>query len=108
MIAYCGIECFNCDSYIATQSGDSKELANVAEELTKRYGQEVKPEYVICDGCKADKRHSFFCDNLCKMKVCCIEKGYESCIECSTFPCKELQFELDHSAEAKNNLLKLR
>jgi hypothetical protein len=108
MIAYCGIDCFKCDSYIATQSGNSKELAHVAAKLTKRYGEEVKPEYVICDGCKTNKRHSFFCDNLCKMRTCCIKKKYESCIECSDFPCKELQFELDNSTEAKSNLFKLK
>lgn len=107
MIAYCGIDCFKCESYIATQSGSGKELAKVAEKLARRYRADVKPEYVICDGCKADKRHSFFCDNLCKMRTCCVEKEYESCIECSGFPCKELQSELDHSVDAKNNLVKL-
>ena len=108
MIGYCGIDCSNCASYIATRSGNSEELARVADDLARRYQAEVKPEYVICDGCKAGKRLSYFCANLCKMKPCCIEKGYDSCIECSEFPCKELQFELDHSPEARRNLEKLR
>lgn len=108
MIAYCGIDCSKCPSYIATQSGSSEELAKVAEKLAKRYSAEVKPEYVICDGCKADKRHSYFCTNSCKMRTCCIKKKYESCIECIEFPCIELQFELDHTPEAKSNLEKLR
>lgn len=108
MIAYCGIDCLTCPSYIATQSGSREELARVAEELARRYRTEVKPEYVVCDGCKAGKRHSYFCDNLCKMRKCCIEKQYDSCIECSDFPCKELRFELDHSPDAEKNLAKLK
>ena len=108
MIAYCGIECSKCDSYRATRSGNYEELVKVAEKLSKLYGAEVKPEYVICDGCKNEERHSFFCTNSCKMRKCCIEKGFNSCIECSDFPCKELQFELDNNPEAKDNLEKLK
>jgi len=108
MIAYCGIDCLKCKSYIATQSGSRGALAKVAKDLEKMYRAEVKPEYVICDGCKTDKRHSFFCSNLCKMRQCCIGKKYNSCIECSDYPCKELEFELNNTPEARKNLEKLR
>ena len=108
MIAYCGINCSKCDSYLATQSGNQEDLKKVANKLSKLYLAEVKPEYVICDGCKTGERHSFFCTNSCKMRKCCIEKGCYSCIECSDFPCKELQFELDNNPEAKDNLEKLK
>lgn len=108
MIAYCGIDCSKCDSYLATRSGSDEELARVAEKLSKRYRAEVKPEYVICDGCKTGKRHSYYCTNSCKMRSCCVEKGYDFCFECADFPCKELQFELDHNPEAKGNLEKRR
>ena len=108
MIAYCGIDCLKCDSYKATRSENDEALATVAKKLSKRYRAEVKPEYVICDGCKVDKRHSFYCANSCKMRQCCINHGYESCIECADFPCKELQFELTHNPEAEDNLQKLK
>ena len=104
MIAYCGIDCFKCKSYIATQSGNPDELLKVAAELSILYKAEVKAEYVICDGCKEDKRHSYFCKNSCKMRKCCIEQSFNSCIECDDYPCKELQFELDNNPDAKKNL----
>jgi len=107
MIAYCGIDCSKCDCHLATQSGNREDLEKVARKLSKLYRTEVKPEYVICDGCRTNERHSFFCANLCKMHKCCIDKGFYSCIECSEFPCKELQSELDHNPEAKDNLNKL-
>jgi len=108
MIAYCGIDCAKCDSYRATQSGNYKDLEKVAKKLSKIYCAEVKPEYVICDGCRTGERHSFFCTNSCKMRKCCNDNGFNSCIECSDFPCKELQFELDNTPEAKENLKKLK
>jgi hypothetical protein len=43
-----------------------------------------------------------------KMRKCCIENNYNSCIECNDYPCKELQFELDHNPEAGKNLEKLK
>lgn len=46
--------------------------------------------------------------NLCKMRKCCIEKEYDSCIECTDFPCRELQFELDNVPDARDNLEKLK
>lgn len=108
MIAYCGIDCFKCNSYLATQSGKYEELEKVARNLEKIYDAKVKPEYVICDGCRAGKRHSYYCSNSCKMRECCIEKDYYSCIECSDFPCKELQFELNHNPDAEQNLKNLK
>jgi hypothetical protein len=108
MIAYCGIDCSKCDSYLATRSGNDDELRKVAKKLSKRYSADVMPGDVICDGCKNGLRHSFYCTNLCKMRKCCINKEYNSCIECDDFPCKELQFELKHNPEAKDNLEKLK
>ena len=108
MISYCGIDCSKCDSYLATQSGNHEELEKVAIKLSELYHTEVKPEYVICDGCRVGKRRSYYCANLCKMRKCCIEKKYDSCIECADFPCKELQFELDNVPDARDNLEKLR
>lgn len=108
MISYCGIDCLKCDSYIATQSGNYEELVKVAENLTKLYQTEVKPEYIICDGCRTGERHSYFCSNLCKMRNCCIEQGFYSCIECADFACEDLQKELDHVPNAMENLQKLK
>ena len=108
MIAYCGIDCAKCDCYLATQSGNYEEIVKVAKKLAQRYHADVKPEYVICDGCKVGERHSFYCTNSCKMRKCCIGKAYHSCIECADFPCKELQFELDNNPGAMDNLKRLK
>lgn len=107
MIAYCGLDCSKCIGYLATQSGDERELAKVAEIWSKQFSADVKPEHVICDGCKAGKRKSYHCANLCKINRCCVEKGYDSCIECADFACSEVEFILNCVPEAKENLEKL-
>ncbi len=108
MIAYCGLDCSKCDGYLATQSENDEELKKVANKWSKLYRADVKPEYVVCDGCRVGKRQSFYCTNLCKIRKCCIEKEYNSCIECIDFACKDLQFVLDNAPEAKDNLKKLK
>ena len=37
-----------------------------------------------------------------------LENNYNLCIECNDYPCNELQYELDHNHEARENLEKLK
>lgn len=108
MIAYCGIDCTKCIGYIATLSGDEEEFKKVAEIWSKEFNADVKPEHVVCDGCKAGKRKSYHCANLCNIVKCCVNKGYDYCIECDDFPCKDVKYILDNVADAKENLEKAR
>lgn len=104
MIAYCGLDCQKCEGYLATQANDEKQIAAVAINWSKQFHADVKPEHVICDGCKADGKKSFHCSTLCNIRKCCIDKQYDTCIECNTFPCGDLKFVLDNAPEAKVNL----
>jgi len=108
MIAYCGLDCSKCIGYLATLSGDGDELKKVAEIWSKQFKADVKPEHVICDGCRAGKRKSYHCSNLCNTNKCCTEKGYDYCIECSDFACKDMEFILNNAPEAKENLEKVK
>ncbi|MBN1517152.1 DUF3795 domain-containing protein [Candidatus Sumerlaeota bacterium] len=107
MIAYCGLDCSKCDGYLATQSGEQEKLQEVAEKWSKQFNVELKPEHVICDGCKANKRQCIHCATSCTIRKCCIEKELNSCIECDDFACEDLRFIIDHVPEAKENLEKL-
>ncbi len=108
MIAYCGLDCSICDGYRATQANDDEQLAKVAKIWSKQFHADIKPEHVICDGCKDGKRKSFHCENTCKIRTCCINHEYNSCIECNDFPCTDLEFILNNAPDAKNNLEQLR
>ena len=104
MIAYCGLDCLKCDGYLATQANDDKQIAEVAKKWSEQFHADVKAENVICDGCKAEGRKSFHCANLCKIRTCCVDKKYDTCIQCDNFPCSDLKFVLDGAPDAKENL----
>jgi hypothetical protein len=108
MIAYCGLDCSKCEGYLATQANDAKQIAKVAKIWSVKFHSDIKPEHVICDGCKAEGRKSFYCGNLCKIRKCCSGKKYGTCIECADFACSDVKFVLDNAPEAKANLGKLK
>lgn len=108
LIAFCGLNCATCEGYIATQNNDQKALEEVAKMWSEQFGADIRPEHVICDGCRTNKRKSFHCENTCTIKPCNIEKKYNSCLQCSTFPCEEEKFILEHVPEAKKNLESLK
>jgi hypothetical protein len=108
MIAYCGLDCSKCDAYLATQENNKEKLKEVAEKWSKQFNHDIKPEHVVCDGCKENKRQCIHCTNTCNIRKCNINKGLNSCIECSDFACKDIQFVLDNAPEAKDNLEKLK
>jgi hypothetical protein len=64
-------------------------LQRSQKKWSEQFNAVVKPEHVICDGCKAEKRRSFYCANLCKIRKCCIVEKYDSCIECGNFTCSD-------------------
>ena len=104
MIAFCGIDCSKCIGFIATQSGKQDELEKVAKEWSIKFKADVMPEHVVCNGCKASGDKSFHCVYLCKIRVCCLGKGLNNCAECDDYPCEDLQFILDNTSDAMDNL----
>ncbi|MDD5504585.1 MAG: DUF3795 domain-containing protein [Candidatus Omnitrophica bacterium] len=108
MIAYCGLDCSKCIGFLATQSCDAGKIAEAAKAWSVQFKADVKPEHVLCDGCKEGGRKSYYCGNLCKITKCCRAKKIETCAECKDYSCADLNFVLEHSVEAKNNLEQLK
>jgi hypothetical protein len=108
MIAYCGLDCSQCDGYLATQAGDEEGLAKVAQKWSQQFHAEVMPEHVVCDGCKSSGRKSFHCANTCEIRKCAVARDVGTCIECRDFACKPLEFVLNFAPQARENLDKLK
>ncbi|MHC4863447.1 MAG: DUF3795 domain-containing protein [Planctomycetota bacterium] len=92
-IGYCGIMCRECPISIATKNNDYQAKAKWAERLYKAYGKVIKPEDVYCDnGCKSKSgRHWYYCENICVIRKCAIEKGVTTCLDCEEFAiCEKL------------------
>jgi len=89
MIAYCGLNCFKCDAYLATQQNNDAKRAETALHWSKMYHADIKPEQINCDGCKSDGIKFSHC-NVCEIRQCCMEKNVDNCAVCENYICDTL------------------
>ena len=91
IIAACGLVCSECDAYKATKASDATEIARVAEQWSKMYNADIRPEGVWCDGCMTrGERKCGHCGE-CKTRACNRERGTENCAQCSDYPCDQIK-----------------
>ncbi len=101
MIAYCGLVCYSCPQYIATQNDDDIAREQIAKQIAEKYGLIYKPEEINCDGClSSGGRLIGFC-NTCDVRKCGIEKSVENCTACDDRPCDKLNKFHEFSPDAK-------
>ncbi len=107
-IAYCGLVCTDCDTYIATQKNDDKLRQEVAENWTKKYNHKFKMEDINCVGCiPAAGRHVGQCD-MCEIRRCGQEKGVTNCAYCGEYVCEKLGKYFEMAPVMKANLEEIR
>ena len=94
MIGCCGLDCEHCDAYLATTKLWS-ELNNAP----------ILPEHINCEGCRGDGTKTVFCENLCEIRRCAMQKGLSSCGCCPDFTdCSTIQAFTEHNPSALENL----
>lgn len=107
LIAYCGLDCEQCQAYIATQTNDDALRQKVAADWTKLNNVEITPEMINCDGCRADGRKTPFCDSLCEIRQCAIKNNFETCGNCADLKsCGKIKMIIDHNDQALDRLTK--
>jgi hypothetical protein len=107
MTAYCGLECTQCPSFIATQNDDDEARARTADDYRRTYGFDLKPEEINCDGCLATGgRLIFYCQS-CQIRRCCSAKGLADCAHCEERPCEHLTTLHQFSPAAKASFERL-
>ncbi len=108
MIGYCGLNCDQCEAFIATRNNDDALRVKVAEEWTKLYNAPITPEHINCTGCQSAGVKTYYCDQLCEVRKCAAKKSIGTCAECSDYPCSILAQILDMAPQAKTTLDALR
>lgn len=104
IIAYCGLTCTECPSYIATREDDSEKLKSLALEW---YGVEKDATYCACDGCTADGRKNKWCAE-CAVRACAIDHAVVNCAHCDEYGCETLTAFFQDVPIAKTNLDQIR
>ena len=108
MIAVCGLDCAACPAYVASMTNDEALRKKTAEQWSKAYGFDCKPEMVNCHGCLAtDGVQIGHCAD-CDIRLCAMGKGHANCASCSDFACEKVAAFWKDSPDAKQNLEALR
>lgn len=82
MIAYCGLDCETCDAYLATIHHDEALREKTAKLWAELNHAPILPEHIHCEGCRMDGAKTVYCESLCGIRRCALQKGAATCGDC--------------------------
>lgn len=108
MTAYCGLNCSECPTWLATQADDDDARAKVAAQWSKMFGMQLTAVDINCDGCKSGSGRLFgHCQN-CQVRQCAGQKSIETCADCEDYACEVLSGLFAFIPQAKEALEEIR
>ena len=108
-IGFCGLNCETCEARIATITNDDALRCEVARKWSELNHAEITPEMINCSGCRIEGAKTPFCDAFCAIRKCGLEKGVETCAQCSAVnSCSTLAVITKNSPEALSNMICLK
>ena len=104
-IAYCGLDCEKCDAFAATKNNDEELRKKTAKLWSELNGVEITPEMINCEGCRADGKKTPYCESLCPIRQCALEKGRATCGKCGELmTCGKVGMIIGNNEQALKNL----
>ena len=107
IIACCGLVCSKCPTFLATKNNDDNARKKTAAFYSEKFGFNLKPEDINCDGCLSNKGELLGYCSTCEVRKCCREKGLDNCAVCKDQPCDKLTKFHEFSSYAKECFEKL-
>lgn len=105
LIGYCGLDCEKCDAYIATINDDQALREKTAKLWSKLNNAPILPEHINCEGCRMNGVKTVFCDSLCGIRKCALNKCVSTCGDCSELEtCPTVRGILENNPSALKNL----
>jgi len=90
--AYCGLDCGECEAYVATQKNHRAGLEATAKKWAEQFGgKDVSADMCLCDGCPSGKRTSTAHALTCAIRVCASARGVVTCAHCQNYGCETLK-----------------
>ena len=104
-IAFCGLDCEQCDARRATVN-DDRALREATAALWSQLNHTViLPDQIDCLGCRAEGVKTIFCESLCSIRQCARKKDVETCCSCpEKKKCPVLDVIISNHPEARENL----
>ncbi|NIW44115.1 MAG: DUF3795 domain-containing protein [candidate division Zixibacteria bacterium] len=103
MIAMCGLNCMECEAYIATQANDIDTLTKLSNDANQQSGMHLNWQDSLCDGCIGEGRQIGYCSQ-CKVRNCATEHQVENCAYCPEYGCTTITEFFEMAPKAKSNL----
>ena len=108
VVAYCGIVCSECPTFLATREDDNTARGKVAAQWSELFKTDIQVGDINCDGCLPDNGRLFSYCAVCGIRKCGREKGVENCAHCVDYPCERLNEWFAQVPEAKATLEQIR
>lgn len=104
-IGYCGLDCEACDAHLATIHNDQALREKTAKLWSELNQAPILPEHINCLGCREDGIKTVFCEHLCAIRQCALQKGVTTCGGCPELEsCRTVGAVIQNSPDAKKNL----
>ena len=105
LIACCGLDCSKCEARIATINNDDVLRIKVAKEWSKLNNVLITKEMINCLGCRTEGVKTPFCDQMCEIRRCVINKKINTCGDCAKLDsCDKIKLIISTNKEARKNL----
>lgn len=105
MIAYCGLDCEKCDAYLATINDDQTLREKTAKLWSELNHAPILPEHINCQGCRVDGVKTVYCESLCGIRQCALQKGVTTCGDCPELEsCQTVGMIISNNPVARENL----
>lgn len=105
LIAFCGLDCAKCEARTATLHNDNALREQVARQWSEWNHVDIPAESINCLGCHAEGAKCHYCENLCPIRKCILQRGYTHCGECPEMEnCAMLYAIHKNAPTAKNHL----
>jgi len=104
LIAYCGLDCTQCNAYLALKNNDQALREKTAAEWAKMHNFNCTPDMINCTSCKGTGVQVGHCSE-CEMRNCAVKKGVVNCGACNEFKtCKTINEFIERVPFVVNNL----
>ena len=105
LIAFCGLDCARCDARTATIHNDDALRQQVARQWSEWNQVDIPAASINCLGCRTEGVKCPYCDSMCPIRQCALQKGVSHCGEClDSTNCNLLQQVHRNAPEAQANL----
>jgi hypothetical protein len=90
--AFCGLDCGECEAYIATQKNDRAGLEATAKKWAAQFdAKDLGADACLCDGCPSEKKISTAHAATCAIRLCASGRVVSTCAHCPDYGCPTLQ-----------------